>query len=119
MMMMMMMYLSSAEADHQVRDEGVLGLPGAMADHHAPAAALSQLTPESRSSESAPEHLAQRNSAALGFLRLDGLGDGADLVHFEQQAVAGLLLHGLLDPLWVGDSQVISYDLGGAQTGES
>lgn len=39
-------YLSGAESDHQVGDEGVLGLSGAMADHHTPTAALSQLTPE-------------------------------------------------------------------------
>lgn len=44
-------------------------------------------------------------------LRLDGLCDGADLVDFEQQTVAGLLLHRLLDPLWVGHRQVISYNL--------
>lgn len=36
-------YLSSAETDHQVSDEGVLRLPGTMADHHTPAVALGHL----------------------------------------------------------------------------
>ena len=39
-------YLSGAQSDHQVRDEGVFSLSGAMADHHTPTTALSQLTPE-------------------------------------------------------------------------
>lgn len=39
-------YLSGAEPDHQVSDEGVLGLPGAMADHHTPAVALGHLASE-------------------------------------------------------------------------
>lgn len=37
-------YLSSAKSNHQVSDEGVFSLSGAMANHHTPAAALSQLT---------------------------------------------------------------------------
>ena len=41
-------YLSSAESNHQVSDEGVLRLSGAMADHHAPTVRLSQFTPESQ-----------------------------------------------------------------------
>lgn len=44
-------YLSSAQSDHQVRDEGVFGFSGAMTDHHTPPAALSQLTPERQTGE--------------------------------------------------------------------
>lgn len=36
-------YLSSAETDHKVSDEGVLSLSGAMADHHTPAVTLGHL----------------------------------------------------------------------------
>lgn len=43
--------------------------------------------------------------------RLDGLGDGADLVDLQQQAVASLLLTGLLDALGVGDGQIVSHHL--------
>lgn len=53
-------------------------------------------------------------------LRLDGLGHGADLVDLEQQTVAGLLVHCLLDPLGIGHCEVVSYDLIGQKihTGE-
>lgn len=36
-------YLSSAETNHQVSDEGVLCLSRAMADHHTPAVTLGHL----------------------------------------------------------------------------
>lgn len=39
-------YLSSAETDHQVSDEGILCLSRAMADHHTPAVALGHLAAE-------------------------------------------------------------------------
>lgn len=48
-----------------------------------------------------------------GVLRPNGLGDRADLVDFEQQAVAGLFVHCLLDPLGIGHGQVVTYDLMG------
>lgn len=38
------MYLSSAQANHQVSDESVLSLSWAVAHHHTPAIGLSQLT---------------------------------------------------------------------------
>lgn len=41
---MHIVYLSCAETDHQVSDEGVLSLAGAMAHHHTPTIRLSQLT---------------------------------------------------------------------------
>ena len=47
----------------------------------------------------------------MGNLRLDGLGDGADLVDLEQQAVAGLDVDSLLDDFGVGDGQVVSHNL--------
>lgn len=44
-------------------------------------------------------------------LRLDGLGDGTNLVDLEQETVASLLLNGSLDTDGVGDSQIITDDL--------
>lgn len=43
--------------------------------------------------------------------RLDGFGHRANLVDLQQQAVASLLLHGLGNPLGIGDCEVISYNL--------
>lgn len=45
--------------------------------------------------------------------RLQGLGDGADLVDFEQQAVAGFLGHTLGDAFGVGDREVVAHHLNG------
>lgn len=53
-------------------------------------------------------------------VRLYGLSDGADLVDFEQQAVAGSLLCSFLYPLGVGHRQVVPDNLDphlGRQTG--
>ena len=43
-----MSHLSSAESNHQVSDEGILGLSGAMAHHHAPAIALGHLATKTK-----------------------------------------------------------------------
>lgn len=43
--------------------------------------------------------------------RLDGFGHRANLVDLQQQAVAGLLLNGLGNPLGVGNCEVIPHDL--------
>lgn len=43
--------------------------------------------------------------------RLKGLCDGADLVDFEQQAVAGLIRHSFGDALGVGHCKVITHHL--------
>jgi hypothetical protein len=43
--------------------------------------------------------------------RLDRLGNGSDLVDLEQESVTGTLLDGGLDPLGVGDGQVVSDNL--------
>lgn len=43
--------------------------------------------------------------------RLDGLCNGADLIDFKQQAVAGLVVDGSLYPAWVRDRQIVSNHL--------
>lgn len=43
--------------------------------------------------------------------RLKGLSDGADLVDFEQQAIAGLIRHSFGDALGVGHSEIITHHL--------
>ena len=48
-----------------------------------------------------------------------GLGDRADLVDFEQQAVAGSLLGSFLYPLGVGHRQVVSNHLDPHPSGET
>lgn len=106
-------YLSSAKSNHQVSDEGVFSLSGAMANHHTPATALSQLTSDRQIHliNFQQKMIMWTKTTPIGVLRLDGLSDRANLVDFKQQTVAGLLVHCLLDPLWVGDSQVVTYDL--------
>lgn len=66
--------LASRETDHQISNERVLRFSGTMGDHGAPAVALGE------------------------FVGVDGLGHAADLIDLQQQAVAGLLLDGCLDP---------------------
>lgn len=39
-------YLSGAQTNHQISDESVLRLTGAVAHHHPPAVLLSQFAPE-------------------------------------------------------------------------
>mmetsp|Transcript_46026 Transcript_46026/g.144785 ORF Transcript_46026/g.144785 Transcript_46026/m.144785 type:complete len:418 (-) Transcript_46026:660-1913(-) len=79
--------LSRLEADGEVGDEGVLRLAGAVGRHHAPARLLCHVD------------------------RLDRLGDGADLVHLEQQRVASLVVDGLLHARRVRHQQVVADDL--------
>lgn len=45
------------------------------------------------------------------YLRSHGLRDRANLIDFKQQAVAGLLLHGLADAIRVGHREVVSNHL--------
>jgi len=75
--------LAGPEAHHKVGNEGVLCLAAAVADHDPPASRLGKL--------------AGANS----------LGEGANLVDLEEEGVDGLLVNGGLDPLGVGDEQVI------------
>lgn len=44
-------------------------------------------------------------------LRSQRLGDAANLIDFQQQTVAGLLLHGPGDASGVGDGEVVSNNL--------
>lgn len=113
-------YLSSAETDHEVSNEGVLSLSGAMADHHTPAVTLSHLATKKHRTTQATFYSETHLSAYLlvaikllcaGHSRLQGLGDRADLVDLEQQAVAGLLGHTLGDALRVGDCEVVTHHL--------
>ena len=53
-----------------------------------------------------------------GYSRLQRLGHGADLVHFEQEAVAGLLTDGLGDPLRVGHREIVPNHLDACTSGE-
>lgn len=86
--------LTSGQANNQVGNEGILSLTGTMGDHGAPAILFGQQ------------------------MGLNGLGDGADLVDLQQQAVAGLLLNGSLDTLGIGDSQIIADNLNGGVGGD-
>ena len=50
------------------------------------------------------------DAATIGlgqFTRMQRLGHGTDLVHFEQEAVAGLLTDSLFNSLRVGDCEII------------
>ena len=124
-------YLSSAETNHQVGNEGVLCLSGAMADHHAPAVTLGHLAAEKKKTHIRKTLLGQLrlylhswdfgNKACrlcCGHSRLQGLCDGADLVDFKQQAVAGLLGHTLCNALGVGDGEVVAHHLDTGAGGE-
>lgn len=42
---------------------------------------------------------------------LNGLSDGTNLIHLQEQAVASLLVHSHLDAFGVGDRQVITHNL--------
>mmetsp|Transcript_124212 Transcript_124212/g.322656 ORF Transcript_124212/g.322656 Transcript_124212/m.322656 type:complete len:520 (+) Transcript_124212:44-1603(+) len=79
--------LACAEPDDEVRDEGVLRLAGAVGDHDTPAAAHGHGG------------------------RIDGLGDGADLVHLQEQRVACADIERLGDALRVRNKQVVADNL--------
>lgn len=49
-------YLSSAETDHQVSDEGVLRLSRAVADHHTPAVTLGHLAAKRQNNQAPVVH---------------------------------------------------------------
>mmetsp|Transcript_79159 Transcript_79159/g.173575 ORF Transcript_79159/g.173575 Transcript_79159/m.173575 type:complete len:466 (-) Transcript_79159:120-1517(-) len=79
--------LASAEADCQVGNGSVLSLAGSVRAHDAPTVLLAQLH------------------------SLDGLANRADLVHLQEEGVAGLVLDGLLHSADVGDGQVVTNNL--------
>ena len=72
---------------HEVTNEVVLGLTGAVRDHDAPASPLG--------------HVAG----------LDGLSDRADLINLEQEGIAELLVNTGLDALGVGNEEIITDNL--------
>ncbi len=49
----------------------------------------------------------------------DGFCDASDLVDLEEEAVAGLVIHGHPDSLRVGHGQVVAYDLDVGRAGQS
>ncbi len=79
-----------APAHRQVSNEVVLCLTGAVGGHHAPARLLGHTH------------------------RLNGLGDGANLVYLEQQRGEGLGANGALHTLRVGHQRVITHNLSAA-----
>merc|ERR1719282_2019960 len=79
--------LPGAQADGEISDERIFCFTGTVARHHAPAGGLAH---------------------ADG---LDRLRNRADLIHLEQQCIAGLLFHRLLHTFWVGHQQIIAYYL--------
>mmetsp|Transcript_51016 Transcript_51016/g.119606 ORF Transcript_51016/g.119606 Transcript_51016/m.119606 type:complete len:386 (+) Transcript_51016:757-1914(+) len=81
--------LPCAEADHEIRDEGVLRLARSVGDHDTPASKLGHAC------------------------CLDGLRHRPDLIHLQQQGIAGLAVQGLLHALGVGDQEVVSNNLDG------
>ena len=79
--------LAGAGAYGEVGDEGVFGFAGAVADDRGVAVATSQLD------------------------GVEGLGDGADLVDFDEDGVGDFLLDSLLEALGVGDEEVVADEL--------
>mmetsp|Transcript_20867 Transcript_20867/g.31465 ORF Transcript_20867/g.31465 Transcript_20867/m.31465 type:complete len:237 (+) Transcript_20867:218-928(+) len=79
--------MAGAQADRQVRDEGVLGLARAVRDENAPAIRHAELP------------------------RCDGLSDGADLIDLQEHRVGGLLVQAHLHPLHVGAVEVVAHNL--------
>jgi len=77
-------YLTSAESNNEVSNGRVLSLTATMRHHYTPACLLWHLT------------------------SLNRLSHWTDLIHFQQQAVASLLINGLLNSLWIGHRQVIA-----------
>lgn len=91
-----------------------------MADHHTPAAVLGHLAAKEKTDVSLVSQLCLLlwivatsviPLRCSGHLRLQGLCDRADLIDFEEQAVAGLFCHTLGNAFGVGDSEVITHHL--------
>src|SRR5699024_8371333 len=79
--------LAAIQSDGQVSDGGVLGLAGAVGHHGAVAVAVCQ------------------------FHGVEGLGEGTDLVHLDQQGVGRATVDALLQAGRVGDEEVVANDL--------
>lgn len=52
------------------------------------------------------------------YVRLNGLGNGSDLVDLQKQTIAGLLFDGSLDAERISDGQIVTNDLDAALAGE-
>lgn len=76
--------LPSTYADDDIRNRDILRLSRSMGNHDTPVGGI----------------------GILGSLY--GLRERTDLVHFEQQGIAGLELDGFLDENRVGDSQIVA-----------
>jgi hypothetical protein len=82
-----------------------------MRDHHTPSIRLSELCAVRVVSVSARTDTEKDSGRGKRDVRLDTLADSPDLVHFEEQTIARLLLNGGLDADGVGNGKIISNDL--------
>jgi len=80
-------YLSSAESNDQVGNEGVLRFSWSVWDHGSPSILLGQE------------------------MSINGFSDASNLIHFQQQTVACLLLNCGEDPFRVRHRQIIPNNL--------
>jgi hypothetical protein len=102
--------LSGPQSDRHVGNVGGASLTRSVRLHDTPRSALGELnTVQMETREFSILVNSLRRSRH--HLRLDGLADGSDLVDLQQQTVASLLLDGGLDPLGVGDGQVVTDNL--------
>ena len=79
--------LASVKGNHEVGDRGILGLAAAVADDGGIAGVLGHLD------------------------RIDGFGEGANLVQFDENGVGGAEIDALLNVLGIGDEEVIADEL--------
>lgn len=79
--------LTSSNTNHDVGNRDILSLTRAVRDHDSP------------------------SSSVRVFGGLNGFRQGADLVDFQEQSIAGLRLNSSLDALGVGHSQVIAFHI--------
>jgi len=87
--------LSGSKTNNKVSNEGIFGFSGTVRDHCSPSTLLSKK------------------------MGIDGLGNGTDLVYFQEETVAGLLLNSGSNTLGVGDSQVVTDNLNWGCSGDS
>ncbi len=107
--------LAGAESNDEVGNEAILRLSRSVRHHGSPALR------EKVAHVVVLDEVKLHRELTVGLAEVvggDGLGDGADLVHLEEQAVAGLLVDGGLDPLGVGDGEIVTDDLNVGGTGQ-
>jgi len=86
--------LAGGQSNREIGNESVLSLSRAVGSHNTPTSLLGHAD------------------------SLDGLGDGADLVHLEEKGVDALGLNTALDALGVSAEHVVTNDLADALSGE-